>query len=314
MTLEQRRALEDMADSRGSAVVLFGGIALAIIGAVVFMFWQFSGITGALSTPSIVAVGLFTLGVTVLILRLTGGDFLFTFPRDEIENGRVVSVVGKVIWSGKRYRMVSDSRKLQFLLTRRVLPPPGDYRFYCLPDSGLVIMAEELSASSQPKDLILDALGRANHFSMEELETNRQRLLSGKQELRMVGAGLFQAVFALICIWFGVILFQRQLVERVSILFVLLIAGAALLFLRNAWSVIGIFWDVWSGGVVCSDGRVARRIHVARWVRYYTYQVNGFKFYVSESAHNALIEGMEYRVYFTPHSKRLVAIETLKSE
>lgn len=313
LTLEQRVALENVAESRGSSVLLFGVPTLAILGYVIFIFWKFGGITGVLSPPSILAIGLIAIGIIILILRVTGGDFLFTFPLDEIENGRVDSVVGKVIWSGKRYRMVSDSRKLHFLLTKRALPPPGDYRFYCLPDSGLVIMAEELTTSSQPRDLVLDALGRANHFSMEELETNRQGWLSGKQEVRLIGNGLFQAVFVLICIWFVVILFQSQLVGRDSILFVLLIAAAALVFLRNAWSVLRIFWDVWNGKVVHSDGRVARHIHDAGRVRYYTYQVNGFKFYVSESAYNALIEGLEYRVYFTPHSKRPVAIEQLKN-
>lgn len=312
LTLEQRVALDEVAESRGSSVMLFGGIALAIIGYVIFIFWKFGGITGILSPPSIFAIGLVAIGVIALILRVTGGDFLFTFPRDEIENGRVDSVVGKVVWSRNRYRMISDTHKLQFLRTRRALPPPGDYRFYCLPESGLVITAEELVASSQPRDLVLDALGRANHFSLGELDTNRQGWLSGKQEVRLFGNGLIQVVFFLICIWLVVILFQKQLVERDSILFVLLIVATAFLFLRTAWSVLRIFWDVWIGKVVYSDGRVARHIHDAGRVRYYTYQVNTFKYYISESAYNALIEGLEYRVYFTPHSKRLMAIEPLK--
>lgn len=314
LTLEQRVALENVAESRGSSVMLFGVPTLAIIGYVVFVLWKFGGVTGVLSPPSIFAIGLVAIGVIALILRVTGGDFLFTFPREEIENGRVDSVVGKVIWSRNRYRMVSDSRQLQFLLTRRALPLPGDYRFYCLPDSGLVIMAEELVTSSQPRDLVLDALGRANHFSMEELATNRQGWLSGKQEVRLIGNGLFWIVFFLICISLVVILFQKQLVERDSILFVLLIVGAAILFLRTAWGVLRIFWDVWNGKVVYSDGRVTRHIYYGRQMRYYTYRVNGFKFYVSESAYNALIEGLEYRVYLAPHSKRLVAIEQIKSE
>lgn len=314
LTSKQRTALEGVAESRWTPVVLFGVCALAIVGAVIFMFWKSGGIATVLSPPALFAIGSVAVGVIIIVLRNTGDDVMFIFPCDEIENGRVDSVVGKVIWTGKRYRMVSDSRKLHTPLARRILPPPGDYRFYCLPDSGWVLMAEELVTSSQPRDLALDALGRANHFSDEELETNRQGWLSGSQELRLIGAGLVQAVFALICILFIAILFQRQPVERDPILFVLLIAAAALVFLQNGWKVLKIFWDVSDGKVVHVDGRVTRHVYHARQMRYYAYQVNAIKFYVSNSAYNALIEGLEHRVYFTPRSKRLVAIEPLKDE
>lgn len=314
LTSKQRTDLEGVAESRGSAIMLFGGTALPIIGVVIFMFWKFGGVTAVLSPPALFAIGSVAVGVIVLVLRLAGGDFMFIFPRDEIEHGRVDSVVGKVIWTGKRYRMVSDSRKLHAPLAGRVLPPPGDYRFYCLPDSGWVLMAEELVASSQPRDLALDALGRANHFSNEELETNRQGWLSGNQELRLIGAGLFQAVFVLICIFGGWFLFQKQLGGSNQILLVLLIVVAMILLLRDAWGALRIFWDVWDGKVVYVDGRVTRHIYTGRHMRYYAYQVNAIKFYVSNSAYNALIEGDGYRVYFSPHSKRLMAIEPLKPE
>jgi hypothetical protein len=84
-----------------------------------------------------------------------------------------------------------------------------------------------------------------------------------------------------------------------------------ILSLRLIWSVIVMAGDMWAGRVDQTDGRVTRHVHRARNTRYYTYQVNGLRFRVSMSAYNALIEGREYRIYFAPRSKRLVAIEPI---
>jgi hypothetical protein len=260
-----------------------------------------------------VAIGVVAVGVILLVLFLSGGDVLFNLSRDDIENGQVESVIGKVAWTGRRYRMVSDSRKLKSLQYGRTLPPPGDYRFYCLPESGLVLMAEELGVMSvsQPKDLLLDALARANHFSMDDLQVNRDGSLSHSQELRLLG--LVSVLIALILITvLGVALaVQGQFLEETPTSLVLIGVIVLILSLRLLWSVIVMVGDMWVGRVNQTDGQVTRHVHRARNTRYYTYQVNGFRFRVSMSAYNALIEGREYRIYFAPRSKRLVAIEPI---
>jgi len=311
LTLEQQSAFEQAAKSQRFMVMFWGVMILAVVGFVVFFFWQVAGGDGLLSSPSVIAMGLVAIGVVLLIQVVSGGDLFYIFPRDDIENGQVESVIGKVIWTGRRYRMVSDSRKLKSLRHGRTLPPPGDYRFYCLPESGLVLMAEELGlmSASQPKDLLLDALARANHFSMEDLEANRTGSLSGRQEVRLFGLVSFWVALLAAFLLISIFAVQRQTMGGNTLVYLLLGIMAVIAFVRIGWRSVSLIWDIWGAKADHMDGRVTRHIHHARNTRYYTYQLSGMKFRVSMSAYNALLEGREYRVYFAPRSKRLVAIE-----
>ena len=213
---------------------------------------------------------------------------------------------------GRCYKFVSDSRKLQSIRNGRVLPP-GDYRFYCLPRSGLVVMAEELGSmsTSQPKDLLLEALARANHFSMDDLSVNRQGSLSGSQETRLLGYASLLGVFFLVFISLILFAFQSRMAEGNLLIYVFLAVMLAVMFLRLGWGSVKVILDIWGGEVTYMDGQVTKYIRHGRNTRYYLYQLGTTKFRVSKSAYNALIEGREYRVYFAPRSKRFVAIEPL---
>ena len=57
------------------------------------------------------------------------------------------------------------------------------------------------------------------------------------------------------------------------------------------------------------DGFVTRQEHRTRNGRYYTYQIKKLKFRVSRKAFHALVDGWQYRVYYSSRSKRLLAIE-----
>lgn len=313
LTLEQQSALERAAKGQRSLIMFWIVMILAIVSFMGFFLWQVAGMEGLLSIPSIMTFGLVALGAVVLVWFLPGGDALFVLSHDEIEDGLVESVTGSVAWMGSRYRMVSDARKLKSMRSGRALPPPGDYRFYCLPDSGLVVMAEELGliSASQPEDLLLDALARANHFSMEDLQTNREGSLSSRQELLLLGYASLLGTFILISVLGVVLAIQGQILEGAPTTLVLIGAIGLILLLRVIWSVIRIIGDLWEERVNHTDGQVTRHVHHARNSRYYTYQLNGFKFRVSLSAYNALIEGKNYRVYFAPRTKRLMAIEPL---
>jgi hypothetical protein len=43
----------------------------------------------------------------------------------------------------------------------------------------------------------------------------------------------------------------------------------------------------------------------------YAYEIQNMRFSVSERSYDALIEGVQYRAYYLPHSKALVNIEPL---
>jgi len=312
LTPEQQSAMEMTLKGQRSSFVFFGVIILGFIGFFVFFFWQIVGVDGLYSSTSIITIGLVLLGVVLLILVLSGGDPLIMIPHNEIEIGQVETVTGRVEWTGKRYKFVSDSRKLQSLRSRgRALPPPGEYRFYCFPHSGLVIMAEELGfvSASQPKNLLLDALASANHFSMDDLATNRNGSLSFGQEVRLFGYASVLGAFLLAFILLTIVTAQSKMADENLLVYIFLAVMALAMLLRLGWGSIKVIWDIWNGEVKYMDGRVTRHIRRGRNTRYYLYHLNDINFRVSRSAYNALIEGGEYRVYFAPRSKRLVAIE-----
>jgi len=310
LSAEQKSALEMVAKGHRSSFMFFGMIILAFVGFFVFFFWQVAGVEGLLSPTSLVTVGLVVLGVALLILVVSGPFAII--PRGEIEDGQVESVIGKVVWLFGRYTFISDSRKLKSPRNGRVLPP-GDYRFYCLPRSGLVIVAEELKLSlvKQPKDLLLEALARAIHFSRDDLQVNRQGSLSGSQETRLLGYASLLGGFFLVFVWLTIFAYQSRMAEGNLLINIFLALMTMFVFLRLGWGGTKVILDIWGGEIMSMDGQVTKHIRRGRNTRYYLYQLGETKFRVSKSAYNALIEGGEYRVYFAPRSKRLVAIEPL---
>ena len=235
------------------------------------------------------------------------------FSGDDIKNGQVEFVMGKIVWMGRRYKVISNTHKLQSLRFGGALPPSGDYRFYFLPGSGLVVMAEELGtiSASQPKDLLLDALARAIRFSMEDLEANRMGSLSSRQENWLFGNAFLIGALFLLC---GVIiLLAVRFIWRDELFYMFIGIGAVGLVAMFVvgWNIARVVLDMWDGKVNQVEGQVFRHTYRSRNSRYFFYKIDNLKFNVSQSAYNALIEGMDYRVYFTPRSKRLMAIEPI---
>lgn len=56
-----------------------------------------------------------------------------------------------------------------------------------------------------------------------------------------------------------------------------------------------------------------KKKRVSRNTTNYYYVVGGKSFEISYGAYMALIDGLEYRVYYLPRTKRLIAIEALDS-
>ena len=184
LTPEQQSTLERAAKHQRSRITFWVLMVSSLFVFMMVVFWIITWKNG-ISSPQnlIVSIGIVALGLGLFSAYLIK-DVVMLFSGDDIKNGQVESVIGKIVWMGRRYKVISNTHKLQSLRFGGALPPPGDYRFYFLPGSGLVVMAEELGtiSASQPKDLLLDALARAIRFSMEDLEANRMGSLSSRQE------------------------------------------------------------------------------------------------------------------------------------
>jgi hypothetical protein len=114
----------------------------------------------------------------------------------------------------------------------------------------------------------------------------------------------------------GAIPYRRAIVASepplgIGLLFGLLFGGAGSAIIFGARTQ---FADRRKGIVLSSDGLITRERRRTKNNTTYFYVLNELKFRVSPNAYNALIEGLHYRVYYTPRSKTLVSVEALEEE
>jgi len=316
LTPDQQAALKRGMRQQWGRVVLWVFVLLVLCGVFGLFFYALisggdlgsSQLGAALGAAFVIAIALLVLGAFMfpdLSLIMAGGD---------IEAGQVDSVSGKIEWIGRRYQVVSDSHTLRTVRGNVSMPPPGVYRFYCLPNSGLVIQAEALGEASarQSQDLLLEALSRSLSFSTDDLAVNRQNSLSGGQTVRLILFAIGQGIIFLLCVGFGIWLFFNLPTGEDQIWAYVFVAVMAVFALGAVWSMLKIGLDLLTRSVTNVEGFVMRREHRTRNGRYYTYQIQKLKFRVSRNAFHALVDGWEYRVYYSTRSKRLLAIEPLR--
>jgi hypothetical protein len=186
LTAQQQAALQTHISYRKSTSAIMIGTLIVSAIFMSFLFWKIDSADGTFSiTAQLINAGLLILIFGIFASYLTGDWFVY-FMGDDLENRAVESAPGTMEWDGKRYRMQTDTRSLRALRDGAVLPP-GQYRFYYLPHTGLVVMAEELETiPGQHSSLLLRTLASANRFSLDELKMNHEGLLSKHQENELV--------------------------------------------------------------------------------------------------------------------------------
>jgi hypothetical protein len=313
LTPAQRRDIARRIAAHKTYVFFLWTLAFSGVLFIFFLVWKTDSELGVVSsTRLLVSGGIISILLGLFVLVLAGDSFLLFVPNDPGDD-KVESTPGRVVWKGRRYGVHSDSHQLRSMRMGFALPPPGQYRFYYLSRTGLVVMAEELDegATVGPESELMRVLARTNHFLLDDLIQNRQSLLSKNQQNRL--ALLF--ALDLLVVMSSAVLFVGSLFQVLggnsSGLFYLLLILAAMLILRFGLSVARIIGDLWIGGVSSVEGPGARHSHQYRYLRSYYYVIGGQRFSVSKAAYNALIEGKPYRIYYAPHSRRLVSIELL---
>jgi len=242
--------------------------------------------------------------------------------RREIEAGRVAAADGQVIASPKGYIAQTEAGPLHSLSTKIDLIP-GPYRFYYLPQSRLLVAAEKLHAPVQTPmavvgyEAIVQALGQAFTFNDEELVLNRGRKLSPRQRQRLLrDAGLYAAA-TLLTFFVGMMMLAgtgttqntTTTVPWQAVVFSLLLAALAFYLGRQAW-LHGL--DARNGMATQIEGRVTLRVSGGprRSTTIY-YLIRDQEFSVPVKAYAALVEGLNYRLYFTPQAKKVLSLEPL---
>ena len=319
LTDEQKSALKRGVRQQWWRIALWIIVLVVLCGAfglLAFALYSSDSLGPSLLGPALGSA--FVVAVAFLVL----GAFLFPdlslirAGRD-IEEGRVETVLGRSEWTGHRYQLISDLHTLRTVRGNVSMPPPGEYRFYCLPNSGLVIQAEALTRSGsslQGNDLLLDALSQAHRFSKDDLSTNQQGSLSGGQALRLIGFAIGQGALLLLSVGFGAWMYFNVPMKGDDQIWMIVLGLFVVIFaLVMVWNIFKTFLDLLSRSVAHEEGYVIRTEHRTRNGRYYTYQIKKLKFRVSRNTFRALVDSWEYRVHYSPRSKHLLAIEPIGS-
>ncbi len=160
----------------------------------------------------------------------------------------------------------------------------------------------------------METLAKANDFTLEDLQANRQGWMSPRQRAGAIRRtiGWF---FLLLILAGGIVGAVLPLVGGFSALLLvfLSLAGAALLFLIPLTIARRQLRD---GRVAIMDGVVGRETKRESnsdggYSTSYYYVINQQRFSVTGAAYHALVPGRRYRVYYLPLLNKLVSIEPL---
>ncbi len=223
---------------------------------------------------------------------------------------------GDLTWRGRGYAARGEGFPL-------ALPPqadwlPGNYRFYLLPRSRLIINAERVPGEVDTIAEVNRALQGTLGFTAEDVQANHHQRLGVRQRLTLLGhaapIGLVMVFFLAVNGFVFQSFAQEFAGEDIFVVFIVLtfagIFGVVLLL-----TLLPLLRDVLSGQVVVWEGPTVKRAITTgsgrnRRTNYY-YEVNGQRARVTHAAYEALISGQRYRVFVAPISQRVVAAEWL---
>ena len=311
LTLEQQRRLSDLVKAESSPG-LIGAAGFAFLFGLILWFGSQSETASMSLRAELLFGGLF--GLAALSFALL---FWRCWRRlQEVRAGHLLRADGHILWQGGAYRAQVPGHTLNLSAFNL---GAGTYEFSFLPRSGRVIAAELVARDSpaQAQDELRHALAVANHFNVDDLPAYRAGGLgkAGPRRLRRTWSGTgWTLLTALVALVIFAILVNADVSKDLApfLFFVAVFAGLAGLF--SAVGAISPTLDVLGGKVTSAEGvvqKTIRQTHGRGARTYYYYKLSNQSWLVSPEAYRALIEGQNYRAYFLPRSKQLLAVEPL---
>ena len=197
------------------------------------------------------------------------------------------------------------------------LIPGVIYQLFYLEESGFCLSAAEIRQTSQlqVQNALNEILGRANGFSSEDLLANQNNEVTFAQRKKPFASVLTGAMIVLLFIIFLIpfILqpFSQDFVLSVFAVVLIVIVVGILPFIGTMMLLNGLI-DFAFPKLQQMQGKVRKEIRVSKTknqsVHYY-YVMGEQRFEVNKTAYTALIDGLEYRIYYLPRTKKLISIE-----
>ncbi len=294
---------------------------LGLFGLVALMSWE-------IATPLKVILGILILVILMLILFRSAYRYFGkrSILREELRNPVIRRAEGTVIFGKKGYQVEAQGQVLEvpWFARRDMLAPGLSYVLYYLPESSIILSAENLSilAEHQAHAELNKILAGANKFHSSALALNRSGQLADEQISQVRSKLIAPIIFILLSLGFLGYQIYNQLSNNGRIEFSTgfivmgLIAVAVALF--GAYSFSRSLSDLNERRVIFIEGQGFKDMRVRRDDdgtdrKNYYYVIGDERFEVSRQAYKALIDGLQYRAYFTPSGKTMVNIEALES-
>ncbi len=235
--------------------------------------------------------------------------------RQALADGRVDASEGEVVWKRGNFVAETPEGRLRSLFNDTLTLLPGRYRFYYLPGCMALLSADSLEGTGSrlpSASDVLTILASTHHFNPLSLESNRNGIQSPDQALRLTLLASLYIIGAIMALSIsaGIIILFEKTANASAPVFPVLCLNIFLFIIGFyvLWRGFLIISDVWTGKIAAVQGHVSKSVWNGRLTSYH-YSLAGMRWRVSHQAYNALVASIPYRIYFTPRSKILIAIE-----
>lgn len=261
--------------------------------------------------------------VVVLITKLARFLTWRKTIKRELDEGSIRHALGELVFGKDTFEVEVSGQRLRLPYgSRGDLEPGVRYRVYYLPESKVVLSAEALEPIQEERvsESLTKILAEANQFSWEALPENRRGKLHRsqlKQFIPNLGVSLLLVLVPVGIVVYQVI-YQGLTLDLGDFDTGMLIMGVVFLALVvvGLYRLVSLLSDMMGGWVESIEGIGTKKVEVKEdsegdtSTEYY-YLVGEMRFQVKRRAYSAFEEGREYRVYYTPSSKKMVNIEAL---
>lgn len=292
---------------------VFGCLFYAVLFALTTspFWWPYEAPLPAFMMPLYIAI--FGSGGLLIVVSALWQLWQVVVQRQEFQHGQIAQATGAVRATRKGYAAYAAGVKLRAHL-QKVDLLPGAYHFYYFPRSRYLLSAQPLDPDvSAGQANLQQNLGRTFRFNDNDLTANRAGQLSARQRLRLLWriGGYSLLLVGLVTIATAMVVASTTTTEGRMTWWQIGILGLALVTALGwlAHTLVMLIMDLLWGQMKTAVGRV--HVHTrsqGRGVQVY-YVVNGIELPVKASAYYALVDGLQYRVYYTSRSKTIMSIE-----
>ena len=305
LTAAQRKALAgQMRRIRGLLIFfLVSAVLLVLIALPVWLGQEMS------ASPLAQVIRVTLLAVIALVVFVTAWTVTRTRQmRADLAAPRIADADGDIAWNGSAY-VAQVAGRVLLALRGTAMPPPGAYRFYYLAQSGWLLSAQPQDAAQPHATDLAARLAEANGLLASALGANREGRLGEGQARWLLRPLLGPALLVAFVVIAALVLGALAVRVGPAWLALLVTLAAAMIVFGDVARIIATVRDVTQARVLAVEGEVERVGTGSRSRPHYHYALNDLRFSVTEAGYNVLDETARYRLYYVPHSGRLVNIE-----